>query len=61
MLAAGGCELEIRGQRVPLTGPRLQHDPTRRDMPSVVRPIVGLIGVTDVLYLRTVSQVDPVD
>src|ERR671916_973589 len=29
VLAADGCELEIRGRRMPLTDPRLVHDPTR--------------------------------
>ncbi|MFR9775588.1 nitroreductase family deazaflavin-dependent oxidoreductase [Micromonospora sp. MS34] len=53
VLAAGGCELETRGRRVSLTDPRLVHDPTRRAMPPVVRRLVGMIGVTDFLYLRT--------
>lgn len=57
VLAAGGCELEIRGRRVSLTDPRLVHDPTRRDMPPVVRQVVGMIGVADFLHLRTVSDV----
>ncbi len=61
VLAAGGCELEIRRQRVPVTRPRLVHDPTRRDMPPVVRQLVGMIGVTDFLYLHTVAHADHVD
>jgi deazaflavin-dependent oxidoreductase (nitroreductase family) len=61
VLAAGGCELETRGRRVPLTRPRLVHDPTRRDMPPVVRQLVGMIGVTDFLYLRTAPDADNVD
>ncbi|MFI6265316.1 nitroreductase family deazaflavin-dependent oxidoreductase [Micromonospora sp. NPDC051006] len=61
VLAAGGCALEIRGRQVPLTRPRLVHDPTRRDMPPVVRQLVGMIGVTDFLYLRTAPDADNVE
>ncbi|WP_319463119.1 nitroreductase family deazaflavin-dependent oxidoreductase [Micromonospora sp. RTP1Z1] len=60
VLAADGCEVEILGRRVRLTRPRLVHDPTRRDMPPMVRQIVGVIGVTDFLYLSTVPQADHV-
>ncbi|MGN9893426.1 nitroreductase/quinone reductase family protein [Micromonospora sp. L31] len=60
VLAAGSCDLEIRGRRAPLTRPRLVHDPTRRDMPPVVRQLVGMIGVTDFLYLDTVPDADHV-
>ena len=56
VMAAGGCELETRGRRVRLVGPRLVHDPTRRDMPPLVRQIVGMIGVTDFVYLRSVPD-----
>lgn len=52
VLAAGGCELETRGRRVRLTDPRLVQDPTRRDMPPLVRQLVGTLGVTEFLYLR---------
>jgi deazaflavin-dependent oxidoreductase (nitroreductase family) len=61
VMAADGCELETRGRRVRLTGPRLVRDPARRDMPPVVRQLVGMIGVTDFLYLRAVSDVGRVD
>jgi deazaflavin-dependent oxidoreductase (nitroreductase family) len=56
VLAAGGCELETRGRRVALADPRLVHDPTRRDMPPVVRQVVGMIGVTDFLHLRAAPE-----
>lgn len=61
VIAAAGCELETRGHRVRLTDPRLVHDPTRREMPPVVRQIVGVIGVTDFLYLRTVPPAGQAD
>lgn len=56
VVAAGGCAVETRGRRLRLTDPRLVHDPTRQDMPPVVRQLVGMIGVTDFLYLRTVPD-----
>jgi len=52
VMAAGGCELQTRGRRRHLTHPSLVHDPNRRDIPPVIRQIVGMIGVTDFLYLR---------
>ncbi|WP_231929401.1 nitroreductase family deazaflavin-dependent oxidoreductase [Micromonospora inositola] len=61
VLAAGGCELEIRGRRARLTSPRLVHDPTRRDMPPVVRQVVGMIGATDFIHLRSAPDADQVD
>jgi deazaflavin-dependent oxidoreductase (nitroreductase family) len=51
VLAAGGCELESRGEKARLTNPRLVHDQTRKAMPVPIRQILGLIGVTDFLYL----------
>jgi deazaflavin-dependent oxidoreductase (nitroreductase family) len=56
VLAAGGCELEVRGQRVRLTDPELIHDPTRRLMPIPVRWFLGLLAVTDFLRLRQVNE-----
>jgi deazaflavin-dependent oxidoreductase (nitroreductase family) len=52
VLTAGGCELETRGRRVRLTQPRLVHDERRGAMPPAVRPILGLLRVSDFLYLR---------
>lgn len=51
VLAAGGCELETMGLQVKLTNPRIVHDEHRRDTPFVVRRILGLVGVTEFLYL----------
>jgi deazaflavin-dependent oxidoreductase (nitroreductase family) len=56
VLAAGGCELEVRGQRVRLTDPELIHDPTRRLMPIPVRWFLGLLAVTDFLRLHEVNE-----
>ncbi|WP_236791602.1 nitroreductase family deazaflavin-dependent oxidoreductase [Amycolatopsis sp. GM8] len=51
VLAAGGCELETLGKLVELTHPRLVHDEQRQALPFGVRQFLGLIGVTDLLYL----------
>ncbi|MGH3476027.1 MAG: nitroreductase family deazaflavin-dependent oxidoreductase [Nocardioidaceae bacterium] len=51
VLAAGGCELEVRRRRVRLTDPRVVHDETRHDMPLGVRRLLAVLGVTDFLYL----------
>lgn len=56
VLAAGGCELEVRGRRVRLTDPELIHDPTRRLMPIPVRWFLGLLAVTDFLRLHQVNE-----
>jgi deazaflavin-dependent oxidoreductase (nitroreductase family) len=61
VITAGGCELETRRRRVRLTDPRLVHDPARHDMPLVVRQLVGIIGVTDFLYLRTVPEASDIN
>jgi deazaflavin-dependent oxidoreductase (nitroreductase family) len=52
VLAAGGCELEVRGKVVRLSEPRLIEDPSRRLMPLPVRLFLGLIGVKDFLLMR---------
>ncbi|GHE87234.1 nitroreductase [Amycolatopsis deserti] len=55
VLAAGGCEIETRGQVVKTTRPRLVHDEQRRAMPPGVRQILSVVGVTDFLFLDRVS------
>jgi deazaflavin-dependent oxidoreductase (nitroreductase family) len=48
VLAAGGCELLTRGQRVTLTNPRLFTDASRRWAPQPVRFFLGyLLGGID--------------
>jgi deazaflavin-dependent oxidoreductase (nitroreductase family) len=51
VLAAGGCSLTVRRRQVRLGNPRLVRDESRRDVPAVVRSMLGLIGVTEFLYL----------
>ena len=40
VLAAGGCELMTRGQRIRLTNPRIENDTDRRWAPALVRPLL---------------------
>jgi deazaflavin-dependent oxidoreductase (nitroreductase family) len=51
VVAAGGCELEVRGHRVRCTAPRLEHDPTAARIRMPERPLLRLLGVTDFLRL----------
>lgn len=59
VLAAGGCELEVRGRRIRLTDPELVHDPSRRLMPIPVRWFLGLLAVTDFLRLHPAIRTTP--
>jgi deazaflavin-dependent oxidoreductase (nitroreductase family) len=52
VMAAGGCELEVRGKIVRLAEPRLFVDPTQRLMPLPVRLFLRLMGVTEFLSMR---------
>ncbi len=53
VLAAGACDLEIRGRRVHVAQPRVVRDRRRQAVPIVVRPILGLIGAAEFLELTT--------
>src|SRR6266542_4388179 len=55
LVAGNGCLLEVRGRRVRLADPRIVHDESRRDVPPIVRTILGLLAVTDFLRLTTES------
>lgn len=56
VIAAGGCELEIRGKMIQVGEPEIVHDPSRGDMPPGVRQILGLLGVTDFLHLAEAAR-----
>ncbi|RJQ84351.1 nitroreductase family deazaflavin-dependent oxidoreductase [Amycolatopsis panacis] len=53
VFAAGGAELQTRGRTYRVTEPELRHDESRRSMPAGVRQVLGLVGVTDFLVLKT--------
>jgi deazaflavin-dependent oxidoreductase (nitroreductase family) len=52
VLAAGGCELAMRGGTVRLTDPRLFVDLKQRLMPLPVRFFLRVMGVTEFLSTR---------
>jgi deazaflavin-dependent oxidoreductase (nitroreductase family) len=54
VMAAGGCELELRGKMVQVGRPEIVHDPDRGDMPPSVRQILRLIGVADFLHMTKI-------
>ena len=56
VVAAGGCELEVRGRRVRCTAPRLEHDPTAARIRLPERPVLRLLGVADFLRLTPVHD-----
>jgi deazaflavin-dependent oxidoreductase (nitroreductase family) len=56
VLAAGGCELETRHRTVRLTDPRLVRDPSRHAVPAAIRPLLGIIGVTEFIHLRRATS-----
>jgi len=58
VLAAGGCELEVRGRRRRLVEPRVIVDPRRRLVPAAVRAILRLVGVSHFLILTFPREED---
>jgi len=55
VLAAGGCELRVRGRVVRADSPRIYHDETRQSIRLPERQILRLLGVADFMSLRTVA------
>jgi deazaflavin-dependent oxidoreductase (nitroreductase family) len=51
VLAAGDAILETRGRQVPVSNPRVVHDPTHRLVPRLVGDILSLIGADAFLVL----------
>jgi len=54
VLAAGGCELVSQGRKYQLSNPAVEHDPSRRQFPFVVRMALRVIGADDFLRLSVV-------
>ena len=52
VLAAGGCDLEIRRRVIRVVDPRLVRDPSRGAVPVLVRPALAALGVTEFVHLR---------
>jgi deazaflavin-dependent oxidoreductase (nitroreductase family) len=56
VMAAGGCELEVRGRRVRCVDPEVFHDPGASRIRLPERPVLRLLGVAD--FLRLTPAVD---
>ncbi|MEU0529358.1 nitroreductase family deazaflavin-dependent oxidoreductase [Amycolatopsis tolypomycina] len=52
VLAAGGCTLISRREKIHVRGAELVHDDARRAMPVPIRQFLGLIDVNDFLLLK---------
>ena len=50
--AAGRCRIRTRGRWVRLVDPRRFSDPSRRQVPMIVRAVLTVIGVTEFLEMR---------
>lgn len=53
VLAAGGCDAVVRGRVLHLTGPAVRHDPKLTGMPAFTKPVLAVVGVTDLLELAS--------
>ena len=56
VLDADGCDLITRGHRHQLGSPQIVHDTRRLPVPSIVRPALRVLRVTDFLYLTAISK-----
>ena len=52
VLAAGAVDIETRGRRVRLVAPEVVRDARRSLVPEPIRPILGLVRVSDFMLLR---------
>ena len=52
VLAAGAADIETRGRHVRLVAPEVVHDPERSLVPLPVRPVLGVVRVSDFMLLR---------
>jgi deazaflavin-dependent oxidoreductase (nitroreductase family) len=56
VLAAGGCQLRIRGQLTQLGSPRLFHDETRSSIRPLERQLLRALRVTDFMSLSSTAS-----
>jgi len=52
VLAAGGCTLVTRREKISIHGAELVHDESRQAMPVSIRQALGLLDVNDFLLLK---------
>jgi deazaflavin-dependent oxidoreductase (nitroreductase family) len=58
VLAAGSCELQVRGRTILMTQPAVWVDPARRALPVPLRWAGSIVGVTEFLRLRPRPDID---
>jgi deazaflavin-dependent oxidoreductase (nitroreductase family) len=58
VLAADGCDLQIRTSRVHLKAPRLFVDPQLKDLPTLVKPLLRRAKAFDFIELQFAGKVD---
>jgi deazaflavin-dependent oxidoreductase (nitroreductase family) len=58
VMAAGGCELRVRGRRVPLTEPRVFEDRHQAVVPRPLRVPLRWFSAYSFIELRTVDASD---
>jgi deazaflavin-dependent oxidoreductase (nitroreductase family) len=51
VLAAGGCELQTRGNKYQLSAPNVVRDPTRWRFPFPVRIVLRIVGADEYMEL----------
>jgi deazaflavin-dependent oxidoreductase (nitroreductase family) len=51
VLAAGGCELKTRGNKLHLSSPQVVRDPTRQRFPIPVRIVLRIVGADEYMEL----------
>jgi deazaflavin-dependent oxidoreductase (nitroreductase family) len=51
VVAAGGCDVKIRGALRPAGEPKVVHDPARPGIPAGVRQILAVLSVSHFLHL----------
>jgi hypothetical protein len=58
VLAAGGCNVNMNGNRIALTSPRLVRDESRRVVPPPVRLVLRTLRVTDFLEMTIAARAE---
>jgi len=61
VLSAGEAELRTRGRDIHLEDPERYRDAARRDMPPVIRQLLGVMRVSEFLRMRIAGPAAPAE
>ena len=61
VLSAGEAELRTRGRDIHLEDPERYRDAARKDMPPVIRQLLGVMRVSEFLRMRIARPAAPAD